>query len=306
MGILDALLGRTVAEKRKNLVRVIYATIAFFLAVSVILAFALAASSEKEDIDNSTSKKPSDAVTSKTLSFSFADTKTGTLLVVNKNSAAYDFEANPESDLVLMSSALPSADGSAIYSLQKDGMLANKEALNALNEMLKDFYEASSNKDTAKKLSIRSAYRTYAEQSGYSTPAGQSDFHTGMLFELTLGNTTTSISTDSTFDWIYENAHKYGFIERYPESKSGETGVSDFDNAFRYVGTPHSTYIKEKNLSLEGYVELLRESEKPISVSGYKVSYVKASTDGETEITVSTRNHTVSGDNNGGFIVTTK
>ncbi len=304
MSILDALLGRTISEKRKNLVRIIYVTVTVFLTLVVILAFALATSTDDgiEDDGN----KPNDTVSSEKLSCSFSETKTGTLLVVNKNSEAYDFNSNPESDLVSMSSSLPSADGSALYSLQKDGMVANKEALEALNKMIKDFYEQSSDKEAAKKLSIRSAYRTYAEQSGYATPAGHSDFHTGMLFELTVGNTTTSISTDETFDWIYENAYKYGFIERYPESKSSETGVSDFDNAFRYVGTPHSTYIKENGLSLEGYVKLIKSSDKPISVSGYKVFYKEANTDGKTEITVTSRSYSVSGDNNGGFIVTTK
>lgn len=304
MSILDALFGKTIYEKRKNLPRVIYATVAVFLVLAVILAFALAASTDDGIEDDS--NKPSETVTNKTLNCSFSETKTGNLLVVNKNSKAYDFEVNPESNLVLMSTVLPSVDGSSLYSLQKDGMLADKEALDALNEMIKDFYEQADDKEAAKKLSVRSAYRTYAEQSGYATPAGHSDFHTGMLFELTVGATMTSISTDDIFDWIYENSHKYGFIERYPESKSGETGVSDFDNAFRYVGTPHSTYIKENGLSLEGYVKLIKTSEKPISISGYKVFYLPANTDGNTEITVTSRTYKISGDNNGGFIVTTK
>ena len=305
MGILDALLGRSIAEKRRSLVRIMHVTAALFLVVAVLLAVALATSGDK-DVDDAADSKPNGSTVSKTLSYSFDKTKSGHLLVVNKNSAPYDFEANPESELVLMSAALPSVDGTPLYILQKDGMLANKEALDALNEMITDFYAEASDKEAAKRLSVRSAYRTYAEQSGYSTPAGHSDFHTGMLFELTVGTTTNSISTDTAFNWIYENAHDYGFIERYPESKSGETGVSDFDNAFRYVGIPHSTYIKENDLSLEGYVKLIKESDKPISVSGHKVSYVKASSDGETEITVSTRNYSVSGDNGGGFIVTTK
>ena len=266
MSILDALLGKTIREKKKNLVRVIYVTVAVFLALVVVLTFALIFSTDNEnDVKSSDNQETKEPATNEKISCSFSQTKTGTLLVVNKNSAPYDFTVNPESNLVLISTSIPSFDGSPLYSIQKDGMLADKEALEAFNEMVKDFYEESTNKETARKLSIRSAYRTYAEQSGYSTPAGQSDFHTGMLFELTIGNSNVTISTEGTFDWIYENAHKYGFIERYPESKSSETGISDFDNAFRYVGIPHSTYIKENGLSLEGYVALIKESTKPIS-----------------------------------------
>ena len=302
MSILDTLFGKTQREKKNNLVRSIYVTVASILLVSVVIAVALAFPADKPD-----DTLPSDTRASETVRYSFADTKTGNLLIVNKKSTAYDFALNPESKLEKMSDAIPSADGSSLYTLQKEGMLANSEALRALNEMIKDFYEQATNKDAAKKLSIRTAYRSYEAQKALSSvPAGHSDFHTGMLFELTVGDSVTSISTDSTFNWIYENAHKYGFIERYPEAKFSVTGVSDFDNAFRFVGTPHSTYIKEKGISLEEYVELLKNSDAPISASGYKVYYVKAETETETEITFSARYYSVSGDNNGGFIVTTK
>ena len=302
MRILDELFGRTPNEKKKNLVRVIYVTVAVILLVAIALGIMLAFPADKPD-DTNSDNTPAE----QTVSCSFDETKMGALLIVNKKSNAYDFTLNPESSLVKMSDSLPSVDSSALYSLQKDGMLANKDALSALNEMIKDFYAQASNKDAAKKLSIRTAYRSYETQSALSSvPAGHSDFHTGMLFELTVGESVTSISTDSSFNWIYENAHKYGFIERYPEEKSSITGVSDFDNAFRYVGTPHSTYIKEQGISLEEYVELIRSSTAPINVSGYEVFYVKANTGKITEIKYSARYCSVSGDNNGGFIVTIK
>ncbi len=302
MSILDTLFGNTQNEKKRNLVRAIYVTVASILLITVVLALALVFPADKPD-----DTTPNDSHQSETVHYAFSDTKSGSLLVVNKKSSAYDFTLNPESNLKKMSDSLPSADGSSLYTLQKEGMLANAEALSALNEMIKDFYDAADNKEAAKKLSIRTAYRSYEAQNALSSvPAGHSDFHTGMLFELTVGDTVTSISTDSTFNWIYENAHNYGFIERYPESKFSITGVSDFDNAFRFVGTPHSTYIKEKGISLEEYVDLIKNSDKPISVSGYKVFYVKAETDKETDITFSSRYYSVSGDNNGGFIVTIK
>ena len=302
MSILDEIFGRSPNTKKKNLVRMIYVTIAAILLVTLTLALALAFPSDKPS-----DKDKNDDIVSETVIYPFSDTKTGTLLVVNKTSNAYDFSVNPESALVLMSSALPSADGSPLYILQKEGMLANEEALRALNEMISDFYSQAADKQAAKQLAIRTAYRSYETQKALnsSVSAGHSDFHTGMLFELTIGSSVTSIKTSSTFNWIYENAHKYGFIERYPESKSSITGVSDFDNAFRYVGTPHSTYIKENGISLEEYVDRIQTSAE-LPVGGYKVSYIKASTDAETEIVHKSRFYSVSGDNKGGFIVTSK
>ena len=298
---MNELFGRTQFEQKRNLIRVIYLTVAVILIVATALAITLAVTTGENDETDFV-----DEVIATTERYSISDTKKGALLIVNKNSAAFDFSLNPESALVSIKDNIPQKDGSALYSLKLDNMLANKEALAALNEMIEDFYAQAPNKEAAKKLSIRSAYRTYAEQSGYALAAGHSDFHTGMLFELTLNGTITSITTDSTFNWIYENAYKYGFIERYPESKSSYTGVSNFDNAFRFVGKPHAAYIKEKGICLEEYVSLIKSSTEPIISLGYKISYVKANAADFTEITHTSRYYSVSGDNMGGFIVTSK
>ena len=300
--MLNELFGTTQNEKKKNLIRMIYLTVAVILIVCAALAITLIASQgENEDGDNDKT------VQSVTVNYSFSDTKVGSLLVVNSKSEAYDFELNPESKLVSLKSKIPTSDGSALYTLRRDDMLANEEALRALNEMLEDFYEEAADKQAAKKLSVWTAYRSHAAQSALnsSVKGGHSDFHTGMLFELTVDGTQASIKTDSTFNWIYENAHKYGFIERYPEGKSSYTGVSDFDNAFRYVGTPHSTYIKENGISLEEYVDRIQKS-AGLPVGGYKITYVKANVGTDTEIVHDTRYYSVSGDNNGGLIITSK
>ena len=300
--MLNELFGKTQTEQKRNLIRIIYLTVAVILTVCVALTITLI-------LTNRDDQEPADKVQIPTVTeeYSFSDTKTGTLLIVNKSSAAFDFSLNPESELVSINNSIPSKNGSPLYSCKIDGMLAKKEALTALNEMIEDFYSEASDKEAARKLSVWTAYRSYEDQSKLSSvPAGHSDFHTGLLFELTVNSTSTSIKTDSTFDWIYENAHKYGFVERYPESKSSFTGVSDFDNAFRFVGKAHATYIKDKGISLEEYVEILRSSTEPIKAVGYKISYVKANESGKTEITHTSRSYSVSGDNMGGFIVTSK
>ncbi len=298
-------------DARKALtVKLVYITSALIALVIIALIITLAVSGNQGNDGGASSSKGK-------LTLSYDDTKTGTLLVVNKSSAAYDFTLNPESELVSMGAKIPTVDSSPIYTLRANNndMKANSEALNALNALLSDFYRQSANKESAKKLTIWTAYRSYDAQYslGSSTKAGQSDFHTGMLFELTYDNTATSIYTSNEYDWIYKNAHKYGFIERYPERKSSVTGVGNFDNAFRYVGIPHATYIYEHSLCLEEYVEKVKTytQDSPLEITAdaksYSVFYVAASLDEDTVISgISKSSTAVSGTNGGGFIVTVK
>lgn len=57
------------------------------------------------------------------------------------------------------------------------------------------------------------------------------------------------------YKWLQENAHKYGFIERYQEKFQNITGVIYEPWHFRYVGKEHAEEIKQSNLCLEKYVE---------------------------------------------------
>lgn len=61
-----------------------------------------------------------------------------------------------------------------------------------------------------------------------------------------LGKTTEGI-------WLAQNAHKYGFIIRYPEGKEQITGYRYEPWHLRYVGIDIATDIFENNLTLEEY-----------------------------------------------------
>lgn len=60
--------------------------------------------------------------------------------------------------------------------------------------------------------------------------------------------------------WVTANAHKYGFVLRYPADKTDITGISYEAWHFRYVGVEHATYIYEHDLCVEEYVELQKEA----------------------------------------------
>lgn len=53
-------------------------------------------------------------------------------------------------------------------------------------------------------------------------------------------------------------AAKYGFIERYGKDKERLTGIAHEPWHFRYIGYPHSLYMRENNLCLEEYIDLLK------------------------------------------------
>jgi D-alanyl-D-alanine carboxypeptidase len=54
--------------------------------------------------------------------------------------------------------------------------------------------------------------------------------------------------------WLAQNAHKFGFILRYPRNKQHLTGVIFEPWHYRYVGVEAATEIYELGLCLEEYV----------------------------------------------------
>lgn len=179
----------------------------------------------------------------------------------------------------------------------------NETALSALNAMMLRHYEISGDNS----LVVGSAYRTAKDQEGKEIAVGHSDHHSGYC--LTLKYSEANLETSH---WIYENAHKYGFVVRYPEDKAAITGVSGYGWCFRYVGVAHATYMYQNNLCLEEYVEMLRRSYSSganLAITGadgnaYEVYYVPKGGDITTVRVPTNYHYSVSGDNDSGFIVT--
>lgn len=60
---------------------------------------------------------------------------------------------------------------------------------------------------------------------------------------------------EKVYSWLDNNAYKYGFIKRYPSSKSYITGINNEPWHYRYVGKEAATTIKNQNLCLEEYLK---------------------------------------------------
>ena len=122
-------------------------------------------------------------------------------------------------------------------------------------------------------LLVRSSYRSYTYQNNlynnyvindgkvnadtYSARPGHSEHQTGLAIDV--GTPTTSNLGDflytKEYEWMMQNAHKYGFILRYPENAVHITGYMYEPWHFRYVGAEVATYIKENNITFEEYYE---------------------------------------------------
>jgi len=91
-------------------------------------------------------------------------------------------------------------------------------------------------------------------------PPGASEHQSGLAIDISSACIGFSLSErfESTpaFAWISENAHRYGFIVRYPRDSMHITGVIFEPWHLRYVGMDHAIRIFESGLLLEEYVEM--------------------------------------------------
>ena len=103
-------------------------------------------------------------------------------------------------------------------------------------------------------------YNRYVRSDGkekadtYSGRPGHSEHQTGLAVDVYNGKENyTNFERTKEFTWMQQNAHKYGFILRFPKDKETETGYTYESWHYRYVGVDAATYIKEHNISFEEY-----------------------------------------------------
>ena len=98
----------------------------------------------------------------------------------------------------------------------------------------------------------------------------------------------------------------YGFVERYQKGTEEITGIAAEPWHFRYVGVPHARLMEENGLCLEEYVPFLRQGPRLCRLAdgrAAQVFYVPCAGE-ETVLELPEGCCQVSGDNEGGFVVT--
>lgn len=93
---------------------------------------------------------------------------------------------------------------------------------------------------------------------------GASEHHTGLAVDI-VGKDHQSLdraqADTKEAKWLSEHAAEYGFILRYPADKEELTMISFESWHYRYVGTEAAAFMKENNLCLEEFVELVQKQQ---------------------------------------------
>ena len=101
-----------------------------------------------------------------------------------------------------------------------------------------------------------------AEAARWVARPGTSEHQTGRAVDIvSLSNQMLDETQESTpeFQWLAENAWKYGFILRYPSDKSEKTGIAYEPWHFRFVGKEAAEEMHDLGLCLEEYLESLAD-----------------------------------------------
>ncbi len=134
--------------------------------------------------------------------------------------------------------------------------------------MYKKMWNAAKEKDLT--LIVTSSYRDYESQEGVwnsladsygdskadarAARAGHSEHQTGLTLDIvTYDSYNNEFDQTEEFKWLQKNAHKYGFILRYPKDKEDITGYSYESWHYRYVGVDVATKIHNLGITYDEY-----------------------------------------------------
>ncbi|MFQ8643069.1 MAG: M15 family metallopeptidase [Oscillospiraceae bacterium] len=145
-----------------------------------------------------------------------------------------------------------------------DGIKTRQVVLDAFKEMF------NAAKEDGHTLIINSGYRTYDAQKKiydeykdlkgeeyadeYAARPDYSEHQSGLALDIiTYGASGETFDTTDAFKWLQKNAHKYGFILRYPKDKEDITGYAYESWHYRYLGKDLATKVKKSGLTYDEY-----------------------------------------------------
>ncbi len=140
-----------------------------------------------------------------------------------------------------------------------------------------------------------SGYRSYARQKqiydrnvslyGHATTdtvsakPGSSEHQTGLTIDISARS--VNFLLDKNFantregKWVAKNAHKYGYIIRYPDGKSEITGYRYEPWHIRYVGVTVATYLHKHKLTLEEFYGVAKSKDEKTGIDVEEPGKVK-------------------------------
>ena len=97
----------------------------------------------------------------------------------------------------------------------------------------------------------------------YSTRPGTSEHQTGLAVDMATDDSFSTVFQYSEhYQWLMENAWKFGFILRFPADKVDITTIQFEPWHWRFVGRYHAKKIHDAGICLEEYITLLEAKEE--------------------------------------------
>ena len=164
-------------------------------------------------------------------------------------------------------SDLVDADVRFSFNYKNDKRKLRKPAAEALKKMFKAaekqkiiLYGVSGYRSYARQKQIYDqnvAVRGRSATDTVSAKPGSSEHQTGLTIDISAKSVGCRLSQafadTKEGKWVAKNAHKYGYIIRYPNGKSKITGYHYEPWHIRYVGVTVATYLYKNKLTLEEY-----------------------------------------------------
>jgi len=146
-----------------------------------------------------------------------------------------------------------------------DGIKISASMYDALTNML------TSAKSAGYTLLLDAGYRSYNKQKEtydyhknigdveeadkIAARPGHSEYQTGLSVSIGVYGKGEQDDTSKEAKWLQDNAHRFGFIIRFPEGKSDITGFKAEKWRVRYIGVDASAKINREGITFDEYYE---------------------------------------------------
>ncbi len=147
-----------------------------------------------------------------------------------------------------------------LNTLDDESMYISKRAYSNLTSMC-EVISTELNVNNCANLIVKNGYISYEQQKHlynegklnyksevdqYVFQAGHSEAQLGFSLDFVItGIEDDEFNMTKQYEWLSNNAHKYGFYQSYNESNHHLTNMYSQDNHFRYVGTDIATSLYE-------------------------------------------------------------
>lgn len=126
-----------------------------------------------------------------------------------------------------------------------------------------DYQQMLWEKEISKEMSRGLDYKQAVQQVGRTLALpGESEHETGLAVDVAQAvrdDVSYNFAGSEQAVWLGRNAHRFGFILRYPRLKEHITGIAFEPWHYRYVGAESAFIIKENGICLEEFLDFYQD-----------------------------------------------